>query len=218
MLIECVECGGKISSEAKGCPHCGFPIKRMVKPIVSTEQVQVAKEYASKCALECSKTLGSVFATIAKFMLWLCIAGILGTIGRIMWQLLLESGLVGWMVFILLFPAAITMPTLVLARKFIGIAFKNIFSMLCGITCVPTAATIIEPTVDRTQMGPDDLIIALVGMSIAIGWSRYFLKDSDGWISPRWMMVTKRVFFTINMFTAVLFLMTIVMKIKRAGL
>ena len=26
-LIECYECKGKVSSEAKACPHCGLPIK-----------------------------------------------------------------------------------------------------------------------------------------------------------------------------------------------
>ena len=26
-LIECYECKGKVSSEAKACPHCGLPIE-----------------------------------------------------------------------------------------------------------------------------------------------------------------------------------------------
>lgn len=30
-LIKCVECGGKVSSEAISCPHCGYPTSRTNK-------------------------------------------------------------------------------------------------------------------------------------------------------------------------------------------
>lgn len=30
MVVKCVECGGKVSSEATACPHCGAPVKLSV--------------------------------------------------------------------------------------------------------------------------------------------------------------------------------------------
>ena len=30
-LIECPECGGKVSNSAVSCPHCGFPIKARLR-------------------------------------------------------------------------------------------------------------------------------------------------------------------------------------------
>lgn len=30
MIVKCVECGGKVSSEATACPHCGAPVKLSV--------------------------------------------------------------------------------------------------------------------------------------------------------------------------------------------
>ena len=41
MLIDCHECGGKVSTEASACPHCGAPPMRSARTV--TRNVQPAK-------------------------------------------------------------------------------------------------------------------------------------------------------------------------------
>ena len=33
VLLTCPECGGKVSDQATSCPHCGYPISKIEKPI-----------------------------------------------------------------------------------------------------------------------------------------------------------------------------------------
>ena len=35
VLLECPECGGKTSSRADACPHCGFPVTSLLASVVS---------------------------------------------------------------------------------------------------------------------------------------------------------------------------------------
>ena len=39
--ITCPECGKEVSSEAKVCVHCGYPLKEKKKPIISRKIVTV---------------------------------------------------------------------------------------------------------------------------------------------------------------------------------
>lgn len=36
-LTNCVECNGKVSTEASACPHCGAPVKRTAAPANPTD-------------------------------------------------------------------------------------------------------------------------------------------------------------------------------------
>lgn len=37
MLLTCPECQGKVSDQAAACPHCGYPVEKILKRLEITE-------------------------------------------------------------------------------------------------------------------------------------------------------------------------------------
>jgi len=181
---------------------------------VSSEQILAAKESVSKCASNYSKPLGTVFVRIAKFVLWFFLTGVLGTIGRLILEVATESGLPGWFLCILCFPAVITVPVLVLARNLVSIAFGSILSAVCGFICVPSAAAIVFSFAGMKRVGIFEVVVISLGMAIAIGWSAFLFSDSDGWTSPGWLRILKRSLFVVNIIIAILFVLSLTVVSK----
>jgi hypothetical protein len=75
-LISCPECGGKLSTAAEACPHCGHPAELITRPQATPAKSPEFKCYAcsreattrcAKCeAMSCPAHLNSIYVNYGK--------------------------------------------------------------------------------------------------------------------------------------------------------
>jgi hypothetical protein len=73
-LIICPECGKEISSQAESCPHCGFPIKKIIDEVVKNPSNKSEPLKDTTWTAKWFKKASSLKASLAQ--LWIANLGI----------------------------------------------------------------------------------------------------------------------------------------------
>lgn len=190
-LMECPVCGGKVSSDAGKCPHCGHPMTDFRK--AAAEKLHSIKDAVGDLAGEAKKAVGSEKAKeggrkvahalvgIVKFVLWIFLAGFIGTFAKIISEIFLEKGAAaGWVSLMFFYPIFSTIPMIALARVLVADKFARIISAICSLTCVPSAMAIYGNMQMAGVLRGDTKDAALMGMFFAFAWSVFFIVKAKG--------------------------------------
>lgn len=207
--MECPVCGGKVSSDAGKCPHCGHPMTDFRK--AAAEKLHSIKDTVGDLAGEAKKAVGSerakeggrkvahVLVCIAKFVLWVFLAGFIGTFAKVVSSIFLENGAGGWVALMVLYPVFSTVPSIALARVLVADRFARIIEAICSLTCVPSAIGIYINMQMAGALRGDTKEATLMGSLAAFAWSIFFIVGAKG--DPK---VMKRVRIFVNVWNGIL--------------
>jgi zinc-ribbon domain len=88
-LMDCPECHRQVSSIARACPHCGYPLQQLASPSRSTNPIQTIEQRGK--VWKAAQLLGAVILLLG--IVW-AVAG--GERARVPSAILGVSGLVGF--------------------------------------------------------------------------------------------------------------------------
>lgn len=152
-----------------------------IKDAVGDLAGEAKKAVGSEKAKEGGKKVAHVLAAIAKFVLWIFLAGFIGTFAKIISEIFLEKGAVaGWVSLMFLYPIFSTIPMIALARVLVADRFARIVSAFCSLTCVPSAIAIYGNMRTAGVLRSDTKEAALMGAIFAFAWSVFFIVEAKG--------------------------------------
>lgn len=178
-LIECPVCNGKVSSDAKSCPHCGHPLETRLNILSQAkERFGNAATSIKPNATSAANTLLKIVISTLRFCAWVVVSGLICKVGVFVSEMCLEGSYLACVFIILAFPAMITIPVIGLSKYLVGNWFSKALSYICALSC-----TITTPRIFESSFGTDNetanAILQIVGVFIAFLWSIYFVMQEN---------------------------------------
>lgn len=178
-LVECPVCNGKVSSDAKSCPHCGHPLEARHNVLNKTkDRFETIATSIKPNATSAAKILLKVATALLKFCVWVIVSGLICKVGVFVSEMCLEGSYLACVFIILAFPAMITIPAIGLSKYLVGNWFSKALSYICALSCTITTPRIFESSFGTDNETVND-ILQIVGVSIAFLWSIYFVMQEN---------------------------------------
>ena len=178
-LIGCPVCNGKVSNDARACPHCGHPLGDLQGTANQAKgHIDNATTFLKSSTKNATKILLNIIVIIIRFCVWFVVASIFGMVGHGVSEVCIDKSYLACILLVLIYPAIITSPVVGLAKPLVCNRFSKILSY-CFALFYPLATVRIFVSSFGTEYTIVDIVLQIIGVFISFLWSVRFVSHKN---------------------------------------